>query len=81
MEPFLRHLFEVLEQKRREGKGVPEVPIQKGAEKGAFRTLFRVQLFTSVQGARSRGLGRNCTERCGSSRRVPEDPPGPIPYR
>ena len=50
-----------------------KVAAQKGAEKGAFRTFFRVRLFWRDQGARSRALSRNWPELFGGVLEVLED--------
>ena len=70
----MRHLLASFDQKRREGKGVQKVAVQNSAEKGAFRTLFRVRLFGEDQGARSRGWERFWPELKKGVLRVLEDP-------
>ena len=52
---------------------VRKVTAQKGSKKSVKSMVFRVQLFWTIQGARSRGSGRNCTELAGAQEGVLED--------
>ena len=71
---FSTHLLGTFEQKRREGKGVPEKSVQKVIKKSVKSMVFKVQLFRQDQGARSRARSRsvrNCPGPRKVSRRTP----------
>ena len=69
----MTHLFPGFCRKRREGKGVPEKTVRKEHENSVIFMVFRVRSFLSIQGARSRGPGREMTNRPGPGKGVLED--------
>ena len=52
---------------------MPEVAAQKGSENSCFSLLSRVRLFLAIQGARSRGFGREPQKWPGAGKGVLED--------
>ena len=59
---FLTHLFPRIGQKRREGKGVRKRAVRNRLKKSVKRVSFQGPALSQIQGARSRGFGRNCPE-------------------
>ena len=73
MGPVSETPFSGFLQKAARGEGVWESTAQKVVEKRVFFTVFRVRLFLQIQGARSRGSGRFCSELSGARKGVLED--------